>query len=68
MAEETFEYHGARCPYCRHVHVDAWEWRLPNDKWEKVECENCNMEFEVEKSEMVSYSGRPLPKEDTDAG
>ena len=50
------------CPYCGHVHDDAWEWNfgpgLEGDT--EVECHHCNRTFYVERCVTVTYSTRGM--------
>ena len=43
------------CPYCQHVHRDAWEWGESFDGGATAECEGCGREFRAVRDTHVSW-------------
>ena len=55
--EDTYNRHDLECPYCHHMHKDAWEMS-PNDEDGETECEACGKEFIWSRYTSTSYTGK----------
>jgi len=48
------------CPYCGHEHRDSWEMLDGHSDCGKVDCGECEREFEVSRYVSVSYTSYPI--------
>lgn len=60
--EETSNDKGVVCPYCGHLHKDAWEWTR-DDECGETECDSCEREFKWSVYTSITYYGKPIAKE-----
>lgn len=56
MPDETYERDVVKCPWCGHIHGDAWEF----DNEGETECYKCEKPFEWTRHMTVSYTARPI--------
>lgn len=44
------------CPYCKHKHIDSWDYTEPNRDYSNMHCDNCGKEFEYHIHIRTTYS------------
>jgi len=58
---------GFICPYCKHLHVDSWEfqrgkaWSEMDNPWEH-ECNGCGRPFTAMIDITITYESKPISK------
>lgn len=57
--EETWSGAGLICPYCKHLHRDAYEY--VTESGHETECHSCSKPFLCRSNIRVTYYGRPSP-------